>query len=202
MAFMIIGPTQPLFELLDFSGSKREDLARASQFLLHAALDCVDLAVLDKKFLNSTYLQVVDRHNEQVVSAYVTPGGARFLVLHDMKFEVGINVTLFSPTLFTPQELPSIWQHLKGLWIACSLLLTICCSFYDVLLNHSPSLHPHSPSPLSASQDNVRAFCNEVHELYVKVVLNPFYTLGGRIENQEFHDKVVACAKRYLGYKG
>ena len=51
-------------------------------------------------------------------------------------------------------------------------------------------------------QDNVRAFCNEVHELYVKVVLNPFYTLGGRIENQEFHDKVVACAKRYLGFKG
>ena len=97
MAFMIIGPTQPLFELLDFSGSKREDLARASQFLLHAALDCVDLAVLDKKFLNSTYLQVVDRHNEQVVSAYVTPGGARFLVLHDMKFEVGYIVFFCIP---------------------------------------------------------------------------------------------------------
>ena len=99
MAFMIIGPTQPLFELLDFSGSKREDLARASQFLLHASLDCVDLAVLDKKFLNSTYLQVVDRHNEQVVSAYVTPGGARFLVLHDMKFEVGYIVFFLHPCL-------------------------------------------------------------------------------------------------------
>ena len=78
----------PLYELLDFSGSKREDVARASQFQLHAALDCVDLAVQDKKFSNSTYLQVVDRHNDQVISAYVTPGGARFLVLHDVKYEV------------------------------------------------------------------------------------------------------------------
>jgi hypothetical protein len=30
----------------------------------------------------------VDRHQEQLVSAYVTPGGARFLVLHDARNEV------------------------------------------------------------------------------------------------------------------
>ena len=58
-----------------------------SQFTLHASLDMVDLAVWSSP---STYLKVVDRHNEQLVSAYVTPGGARFLVLHDARNEDGI----------------------------------------------------------------------------------------------------------------
>jgi hypothetical protein len=88
MAFMIIGHLgTPLYELLDFAGTKREDVARNAQFLLHAALDSVDLAAAAPA-ATSTYLKVVDRHQEQLVSAYVTPGGARFLVLHDARNEV------------------------------------------------------------------------------------------------------------------
>ena len=88
MGFMIIGHLgTPLYELLDFAGTRREDLARNSQFLLHAALDSVDLAAALPS-TTSTYLKVVDRHNEQLVSAYITPGGARFLILHDARNEV------------------------------------------------------------------------------------------------------------------
>ena len=36
------------------------------------------------------YLKVVDRHNEQLVSAYVTPGGAHFLLLHENRNEESV----------------------------------------------------------------------------------------------------------------
>ena len=88
MAVMIIGHLgAPVYELLDFAVTRREDVARNAQFLLHASLDSVDLAAASPA-TSSTYLKVVDRHQEQLVSAYVTPGGARFLVLHDARNEV------------------------------------------------------------------------------------------------------------------
>lgn len=71
------------------SAVQREDLARAAQFLLHASLDMVDM---QQWASNATYLKVVDRHNEQMVSAYVTPGGARFLLLHEARNEDGIRL--------------------------------------------------------------------------------------------------------------
>ena len=87
-AFIIVGSTgAPLYELLDLAGTRREDVARSAQFLLHAALDCVDLAMWAS---SATYLKVVERHNDQLVSAYVTPGGARFLVLHEVRSDDGV----------------------------------------------------------------------------------------------------------------
>ena len=76
-----------MYELLDLAGTRREDVARNAQFLLHAALDCVDIAMWAT---TNTYLKVVERHNDQLVSAYVTPGGARFLVLHDARSDDGV----------------------------------------------------------------------------------------------------------------
>ena len=83
--FVIVGGTSGVLYELDFVS--KADVARALTFTLHASLDMVDLAVWSSP---STYLKVVDRHNEQLVSAYVTPGGARFLVLHDARNEEGI----------------------------------------------------------------------------------------------------------------
>jgi hypothetical protein len=85
----------------------------------------------------ATYLKVVDRHTEQLVSAYVTPGGARFLVLHEAR-----------------------------------------------------------------NEDGIRNFCTEVHELFVKLSLNPFYAPGSRIENRDFDARVRALARRHLGAAG
>jgi len=84
-----------------------------------------------------SYLKVVDRHNELLVSAYVTPGGGRFMLLHDGR-----------------------------------------------------------------NDDGIRGFCAEVHELYVKVLLNPFYTPHTRIESRDFDARVRALARRYIGYRG
>ncbi len=89
MAFIMIGHSgTPIYELLDFAGTKREDLARQSQFLLHSALDSVDLAMWHPQKKNDVYLKTVDSHNEQLISAYVTPGGVKFMVLHDTHSQV------------------------------------------------------------------------------------------------------------------
>ena len=43
MAFMIVGKDRPVYELMMAGG--REDLARQAQFILHSALDMVELNV-------------------------------------------------------------------------------------------------------------------------------------------------------------
>lgn len=111
-----------------------EGAARAAQFILHASLDMVDM---NTWATTANYLKVVDRHNEQMVSAYVTAGGLKFLILHDTR-----------------------------------------------------------------NEENIKTFCQAVNELYVKLLLNPFYTANTRIENKDFDVKVRALARRYLGYRG
>jgi|APLak6261665176_1056049.scaffolds.fasta_scaffold09105_3 hypothetical protein len=131
ISFMIVGRDEPLYEL-DMSG-RRDDMAKTSHFVIHAALDMVDIAVWSNP---NTFLKVVDRHNELLVSAYVTAGGARFMMLHDGR-----------------------------------------------------------------NEDGIRGFCSEVHELYVKLLLNPFYLPHSRIDNKDFDARIRALARRYLGYR-
>ncbi|KAJ3072585.1 TRAPP subunit [Podochytrium sp. JEL0797] len=78
------------------------------------------------------YLKVVDRFNEHSVSAYVTPSGAKFMLVHD------------------------------------------------------------------TSVGDVRGFFAELHELYIKVLMNPFMEINAPIESQQFDVKVRGIARRYL----
>ncbi|KAJ1736126.1 TRAPP subunit [Coemansia biformis] len=50
----------------------------------------------------------------------------------------------------------------------------------------------------SRSEDAIRAFFADCHELYVKTLLNPFYEPGSPILSQAFDAKVAALAKRHL----
>lgn len=133
LTFLIVGREEPIFEL-DVSG-RRDDSAKPSHFVLHAALDMVDLAMWSPSS-PGTYLKVVDRHNELLVSAHVTAGGARFMLLHDAR-----------------------------------------------------------------NEDGIRGFFSEVHELYVKLLLNPFYAPHSRIESKDFDARVRALARKYLGMR-
>jgi trafficking protein particle complex subunit 2 len=86
---MIIGKSDPLYEtqltpLKNRESAQADELAYLHQFVLHSSLDMVQSAMNSNA---ATFLKVVDRFNNSQVSAYVTPGGATFLLLHNGKAE-------------------------------------------------------------------------------------------------------------------
>ncbi|KAJ2777585.1 TRAPP subunit [Coemansia javaensis] len=128
--FAIVGPADaPLFEAT--FGVQRPESKHLHQFAVHAALDLVDDAQL---MTNACFLKTVDRYNEWPIAAYVTPSGARLMLLH---------------------EAPR-------------------------------------------SEDSLRAFFTDCHELYIKTLANPFYEPGSPILSQAFAAKVGALAKKHL----
>lgn len=48
-------------------------------------------------------------------------------------------------------------------------------------------------------EDGMRHFLNDVHSLYLKVLLNPFFKPYSRIASPEFDANVKVLARRYLG---
>ncbi|XP_021911004.1 trafficking protein particle complex subunit 2, partial [Carica papaya] len=50
----------------------------------------------------------------------------------------------------------------------------------------------------SRNDDGIKSFFQEVHELYVKILLNPLYLPGSRITSSHFDTKVRALARKYL----
>ena len=111
-------------------GVKKDEHKHMSQFVLHAALDLVDEKVWST---GSKYLKVVDRFANLYISAFVSPGHVRFMLLHDKKDE-----------------------------------------------------------------DSIKSFFNDVYELYLRVLLNPFYTLNSPIKSHLFDTKIKSMSKRIL----
>ncbi|KAI3766730.1 hypothetical protein L2E82_16800 [Cichorium intybus] len=50
----------------------------------------------------------------------------------------------------------------------------------------------------SRNEDGIKTFFQEVHELYIKILLNPLYLPGSRVTSSHFDTKVRALARRYL----
>ncbi|KMZ61882.1 Trafficking protein particle complex subunit [Zostera marina] len=50
----------------------------------------------------------------------------------------------------------------------------------------------------SRNEDGIKSFFQEVHELYIKILLNPLYLPGSRITSSHFDTKVRALARKYL----
>ncbi|BFZ64392.1 TRAPP subunit [Saitoella coloradoensis] len=50
----------------------------------------------------------------------------------------------------------------------------------------------------SKQDDAIRTFFQEVYDLYVKCLLNPFYTVDAPITSPAFEVKVRAAARKYL----
>ncbi|KAJ8560043.1 hypothetical protein K7X08_004101 [Anisodus acutangulus] len=50
----------------------------------------------------------------------------------------------------------------------------------------------------SRNDDGIKSFFQEVHELYIKILLNPLYLPGSRITSSHFDTKVRVLARKYL----
>ncbi len=48
------------------------------------------------------------------------------------------------------------------------------------------------------SEDAIKAFFNEVYELFVKVVMNPFYESNQKISLVSFEERVKSAARKHL----
>eukprot|EP00611_Tribonema_gayanum_P012384 TRINITY_DN23011_c0_g1_i1.p1 TRINITY_DN23011_c0_g1~~TRINITY_DN23011_c0_g1_i1.p1 ORF type:complete len:140 (-),score=30.12 TRINITY_DN23011_c0_g1_i1:27-446(-) len=137
IVFMIVGRNEPLYEA-EFGLKSANPAQRAaerenshlSQFIIHSSLDLVERK---QWFAAYPYLRVVDKFNEQMVSAYLTAAGVRLMLLHDGRSEEGIG-----------------------------------------------------------------SFFKDVHELYVKHMLNPFYRFDTPIISPEFDERVRALAVKWL----
>ena len=70
----------PLFQSQFGKKAQKEDL---NQFIIHASLDLVEQK---EKRSNQMYLGNIDKFNEFLISAFVSVGGTRFLLLHKKQF--------------------------------------------------------------------------------------------------------------------
>ena len=66
---------------------QREDNSHLNQFIIHAALDMVDEAVWGTQ---SMQFKSVDKFNDFLISAFVTAGHVKLMLLHDVRNEEGI----------------------------------------------------------------------------------------------------------------
>jgi len=48
------------------------------------------------------------------------------------------------------------------------------------------------------SEDSIKNFFSDVYELYVKLLMNPFYAYDTPITSKAFDTRVRAIARRYL----
>ena len=46
--------------------------------------------------------------------------------------------------------------------------------------------------------DGIKQFFQEVYEMYVKIIMNPFYHLNGKICSSQFDQRVKALARKWL----
>ncbi|KIM68742.1 hypothetical protein SCLCIDRAFT_104558 [Scleroderma citrinum Foug A] len=100
------------------------------QMIANASLDSIE-EVMRRE--NAMYLKSVDKFNEWTVSAFITPGNMKFILLHEGKNDEGI-----------------------------------------------------------------RLFFQEVWELYLKTMLNPFHTAHTLIRSGVFDARVRASARKHL----
>ncbi|KAJ5730605.1 uncharacterized protein N7483_005113 [Penicillium malachiteum] len=179
--FTILSPTDtPIFNIA-FGTSKGggDGIARfrfpdtaqyMNQFIIHSSLDIVEEAQWTN---GGMYLKHVDTYPPAAayISAFLTPSGARFLLLHQ------------------PPQLPS--SNTSGL--GSSSLLGASGSTTRTS-SSSVAANPTSPQ----TEEAVRQFMNEIYESYVKTAMSPFYKQGMEIRSPVFRAKVTAAGKKWL----
>lgn len=125
------------------------------------------------------YLSKVDHFYGHVVTAYVTYSGIKFVMVHcntnGMIKEDGIDVE----------------NNKNNNGGSGTAILHVDNSNGDDFIFMGNGL-------VTIDDNKCKKFYQEVHELYVKTLLNPFYKLGQPINSPEFNIRVHLVAKKYL----
>jgi hypothetical protein len=85
-------------------------------------------------------------------------------------------------------------------WNTPYMFLKLVDKFNDLLVSvyvtagHTRLMLLHD----SRNEDGIKNFFQEVHELYIKMLLNPLYVPGSRITSPFFDTRVRALARKYL----
>ncbi|KAL1988456.1 hypothetical protein VTN96DRAFT_9511 [Rasamsonia emersonii] len=207
--FTILSPTDvPLFSVT-FGTSKAggdgvarfrfpESAQYMNQFIVHASLDIVE----EVQWTNGAlYLKHIDTYPPTAahISAFLTPSGARFLLLHQ------------------PPQLPSSSSSTTGTGgsgsggggiggggglMSSSFTSSASSSVFGGGLTGASSrassssiaANPTSPQ----TEEAIRQFMNEVYENWVKTVMNPFYRQGMEIRSPVFRSRVLAAGRKWL----
>ena len=130
MFVMVAHGDTPIYEAEFLNTQRREDTSHLNQFIIHAALDMVDETVWGT---SNMYLKCVDKFNDYFISAFVTAGHIKLMLLHDVR-----------------------------------------------------------------NEDGIKNFFQEVHELYVKVLMNPFYDPKDPISSSLFDARVKVLGRKYF----
>ncbi|KAK3154620.1 hypothetical protein QOZ80_2BG0192940 [Eleusine coracana subsp. coracana] len=95
-----------------------------------------------------------------------------------------------------PKKEELAYQHQFILHAALDVVQDLAWTSNAMFLNtaHTRFMLLHD----SRSEDGIKSFFQEVHELYIKIFLNPLYLPGSRIISSHFDTKVRALARRYL----
>ncbi|KAJ5896851.1 uncharacterized protein N7473_006250 [Penicillium subrubescens] len=180
--FTILSPTDtPIFNIA-FGTSKGggDGIARfrfpdtaqyMNQFIIHSSLDIVEEAQWTN---GGMYLKHIDTYPPAAayISAFLTPSGARFLLLHQ------------------PPQLPNSGS---GSGLGSSSLLG---SSGNLARGSTSSIAANPTSP--QTEEAVRQFMTEVYENYVKTAMSPFYKQGMEIRSPVFRTRVNAAGKKWL----
>ncbi|KAG2716079.1 trafficking protein particle complex subunit 2 [Juglans microcarpa x Juglans regia] len=85
-------------------------------------------------------------------------------------------------------------------WTTSAMFLKAIDRFNDLVVSvyvtagHTRFMLLHD----SRNDDGIKSFFQEVHELYIKILLNPLYLPGSRITSSHFDTKVRGLARKYL----
>ncbi|RAL15132.1 TRAPP subunit TRS20 [Aspergillus homomorphus CBS 101889] len=187
--FTILSPTDvPLFNIaFGTSKSGGDGIARfrfpdtaqyMNQFIIHSSLDMVEEA----QWMNGNmYLKHIDTYPpaSAYISAFLTPSGARFLLLHQ------------------PPQLPSTAASASGTSgsiLGGSFSASALGGGSSRASASSVAANPTSPQ----TEEAVRQFMGEVYENYVKTVMSPFYRQGMEIRSSVFRSRVTAAGRKWL----
>ncbi|PTU18560.1 hypothetical protein P175DRAFT_0317317 [Aspergillus ochraceoroseus IBT 24754] len=205
--FTILSPTDvPLFHIaFGTSKSGGDGIARfrfadtaqyMNQFIIHSSLDMVEEA----QWMNGAmYLKHIDTYPPAAayISAFLTPSGARFLLLHQPP-----QPQIPSSGVAGSSSLTGGGASISGSSLGGGggggggggSLLFGSSGVSSRASSSSIAANPTAPQ----TEEAVRQFMNEVYENYVKTVMSPFYRQGMEIKSPVFRGKVTAAGRRWL----